>query len=358
MKDTKQANLLFTLAVWCVLFAGGMIGIWKIASEKTILITDAGQEQIDAPDLPMSADQQPEESVLLLQEDGIREHVWKIPLQKDIKAENVVMENRYMDKELWIYIKCDDQNFYDKNAIYGNTEYIDYGYFENKPDGVMLKMKMSQVLEYRSTMENNTLLVEFFEPRELYEQIVVIDPVGGGTETGLQGNGYTEKDLALQVAKALQKMVIAPRIKLYYTRTEDVSVSEEQRMALADMVDADMFLSIGVSADTEVLDNYGISCLYNDTYFIPQFGNVEFADIVTRKVTLSSSNRAVGLAAAPGDSILRRLQIPAAELCVGYVSNEKESGLLGQESYREKLAAGIADALTEVYNNYITTKTE
>jgi len=69
---------------------------------------------------------------------------------------------------------------------------------------------------------------------------------------------------------------------------------------------------------------------------------------LTREVTIASSNKAEGLLAVDEDSILKQIRIPAAELCLGYFSNETERELLGQKSYQEKLATGVINALKKI----------
>lgn len=347
-KDAKKENMIITLIFWLVLFCVGMASMLFVASRKTIVIADAAQEQVG-----LAADTEGDygagrKELLLQKEDAGTGNIC-IPLEKGIKAENVVMENRYMDQELWIYIQAADESFYGENAIYGDIVPVESGYCEAQRDGIILKMQMSGVLEYRSTMEDDTLVIAYCDPRELYEQIVVIDPAGGGSDKGVTAEGYTEKELTLQVARMLQRKLEQDTIKVYYTRLEDTEVSRESRAALVESVDADLFIRIGACVDAEHTEYYGIQSCYNEEYFIPEFGNVQLADVLTRNVTVSASNRAVGLFPAGEESILSDIKIPAAELYVGYMSNPQENLLLQQESYQEKLAEGLANAILEVY---------
>lgn len=333
----KKENMILTLILWGILACVCMSSMLYVASKKTIVIADTIR---DEPALP-------EESLdngrheLLLQENHDKEACIRIPIEKGSRAENVVMENRYMERELWIYLKDTKSEFYEKNAIYGNLTPVLNGYCERNSDGVVLKLCMKDILEYRSTMVENSLVIAYYEPGELYEQIVVVDPMGGGTE----------KEITLQVARQLQKKWEHEKIKLYFTRLEDVYVPLQERLELVEAVDADIYIGIGVCEDTEHSERYGIHGFYNEEYFIPEFGSIQLADVLTRNVTVSASNRAIGLAAADGESILRDIEIPAAEICVGYLSNEKECALLLQQQYQEKLAEGFANAILEVYTN-------
>ncbi len=79
---------------------------------------------------------------------------------------------------------------------------------------------------------------------------VVIDPGHGGKDTGTIGpTGLREKDVTLDVAKRLGKL-IEERLgsEVVYTRTKDVSVPLEERTRLANEVGADLFLSIHVNS--------------------------------------------------------------------------------------------------------------
>lgn len=341
MRDAKKDNMLITLIMWLVLGGICMSAMLITASHKTIVIADTAKE-------PGSLSENIEQMTaggqgmpLLLQEDSSVSNSLRIPLKKGMKAENVVMENRYMDKELWIYIYGTEASLYDTNALTGDIAPIEEGCFEAQRKGIILKLRMSEVFEYRSTLENDTLIITYTYPQELYEQIVVIDTVAEGAG----------KNTVMQVARLLQETFNQPEVKLYFTSLEDTSISEQKRLELVENVKADFYLGICVTADEEKPEAYGIQSFYNEEYFIPDFGNVDLADAVTRNVTVAVKNRALGLVAAEEDSILRKLKIPAAQVSLGYVTNEKEFSLLKQESYQEKLAEGIANAIVEVYTN-------
>ncbi len=349
MRDAVRKNMIVTLVVWLLLFGAGMAVMLQTAFHKTIVIAEAAQERTGLGENPGQTERQSTE--LVFQEAGGEKNHIYIPLESGVKAENVFLENRYMDREVWIYLKDGTEEFYGKEAIYGDISPLLAGSCERQEEGILLKLQAQRIYEYRSTMENGRMVLEFQEPGAVYEKIVVVDPAGGGSESGLVWGELAEKDIALQTALLLQKRMWQSDVKVYFTRLEDVEVSRKERLALAQEVGADFYLSIGVSVDEGDPSGYGIRSFYNEEYYIPEFGNVQFADIVTRHVAVSSVNRALGLFPAEQDSILAEIEIPAAQLCVGYLSNEKEAALLGQEAYLEKIAAGIEDAIGEAYGN-------
>ena len=345
--NVEKENMRLTMWLWVTLCGVCMSVMLWFGSNKTIVIADMSQEHtglsVDA-ELTGDADKG---SKLVLQRTNNVPNSFCVPLPKGIKPENVVMENRYMSRELWIFVQGVEEDFYQENKIYGDTSCILGGYSKEWESGLLLTLEMEDVLEYRSTMEGNVLTIACSDPRDLYDFLVVLDPVGGGSDAGITGYGISEKELALEVARHVQRNFEMSNVRLYLTRTEDVEVSPEERTALAEAIRADLYIRIGAGADGNDPDAYGIQGYYNGEYFIPGFGNAELADIVTKEVTIASSNRAVGLVPADADSILRSIGVSAMELSMGYLSNPQEEALLKQEAYQGKLASGILNGIRE-----------
>lgn len=344
----EKVNSIFTVVFWISMSFISLISMYYVASRKTIVISDTKNDSIEIAAGNSEAENNGSYNKLLLNNLKGMPGEFGIPLEKGIKAENVVIENCYTEEELRIYIKGADVEFYAGNAVFGDITFISQGECEHIKDGVILTFKMDGVYEYHTTMNDDIMTVSYEKPDEIYKMVVVIDPMGGGSENGNMLRGYAEKTLALQVAEKIPEKISNQDICVFLTRTDDVDVSEKERIAFVNDCGADLYIRIGVSNDHDE-NAYGISAIYNEEYFIPEFGNVELADALTRNVTIASGNRAVGLMPADKESILSYLTIPAAQVNVGYFTNTKEAVLLSKDEYREKLAQGIADAIAEVY---------
>ncbi len=345
MAEAEHFNRKLTYVLWSFLFIGSMYLMLATAAHKTIVIEDTGLEQSG---IQKNADAGGQVGTLTLQSGAGPEKSFYIPLGEDCRAEDVVVENCYTETELRVYIKDAAKDFFEDRAVRGDVSAIRQAEWESQKDGVLLRFRMDGVYEFQSSIESDSLRIAACSPHELYRMVVVIDPACGGGETGQTFAGCSEKEIALAVSERIQEQVGREEIRLYFTRTEDTEVPADARRGLAQAVDADLFINIGVGVSEDPA-RYGIQGWYNESYFIPEFGNVQLADLLTRNVTVAARNRAVGLNAAGEESILQDLSLPAARVEVGYLSNERERALLIQEEYQEKLAEGIAKAIEEIY---------
>lgn len=276
-----------------------------------------------------------------------------VPMPETVKAEDVVLENHYMNKELWVSIQSaktqDCEEFYRMNGVYGNCENVVDGHFEAAQERACLQFALTGVYEYRSIFEDHTLYVEFVPPKEMYERVIVVDPAYGGGETGVAVDGILSKDITLDIARALKAMFDESDVKVYYTRMDDSNPLAADRVELAAATKADMLIRIEVSGD-ENSKVYGTAAVYNSRFFIPGFGNVELADLLEREVVTSISGKAGGLIeAAETDEVISSATVPAAAIRVGYLTNSQEAILLQREDYIKRIAEGIYNAVDEAY---------
>ncbi len=282
-----------------------------------------------------------------------------IPLPSNVSAEDVSIENHYMDHQLYIRVKCEDTEFYRSNALTGNRDCIKEGSFEETEEGVDLKFSVDNVYEYKTVLENNGLYISFYSPRELFDRIIVIDPGCGGNDTGVSNRiaspdnkseeDLYEKDINLKVAKRLKELLDSSQIKAYYTRMDDVNPSIDSRVELGNSIRADAYIRIEVDKKDDS-SLYGVTCKYNDEYFIPGFGNVQLADIIEKNVVTAVKGRALGLFSyGQDDRTLIRSTIPSCTVLVGCISNKQEAILLSRDDYIDKIAQGIFDGINAMY---------
>lgn len=358
IKMTQTQSLLRSTLVYCVLFvAAAMSVMLYYSATKTVDVPDVAQDEV------VSSTQQEPAPIVDGESDEIKidrnsqgTNYFCVPMPESVKAEEVVLENHYMNKELWVSISSSQpdlfRKFYAATAVYGNSVCVENGHFEAGNERTCLRFALDGVYEYRSIFEDHILYVEFVPPKEAYEKIVVVDPAYGGEETGVAAENVLSKDITLNIAKALKARFDESDVKVYYTRMDDSNPAAADRMELSSATKADMLIRIEVSGD-ENSKLYGTTAVYNSHFFIPGFGNVELADLLEREVVTSISGKAAGLTEATAeDEVISGATVPAAAIRVGYLTNGQEAILLQREDYIERIADGIYNAVMKAYTQY------
>lgn len=341
--------------VYCILFVTAAMSVMLYYSAtKTVGVPDVAQDEV------VSSVQQPTEPPVPVKSDEIKidrnsqgTNYFCVPMPESVKAEEVILENHYMNKELWVSISSSlperFREFYSKNSVYGNSKCVMDGRFEAGEERICLRFDLDGVYEYRSIFEDHILYVEFVPPKEVYEKIVVVDPAYGGVETGVTAENVVSKDITLNIAKALKAKFDESDIKVYYTRMDDSNPAATDRVELSAATKADMLIRIEVSGN-ENSKLYGTTAVYNSQFFIPGFGNVELADLLEREVVTSISGKAGGLVeATTADEVIGSATVPAAAIRVGYLTNSQEAILLQREDYIGRIAEGIYNAVLKAY---------
>src|SRR5687767_1531304 len=106
---------------------------------------------------------------------------------------------------------------------------------------------------------------------------VVIDPGHGGHDPGARVNGISEAALVLDVAARLEDLLKKQNVEVVLTRRTNAYVALEERTALANRSDADLFLSIHANASTAQ------SARGVETYFLNFASNPEAEAIAARE---------------------------------------------------------------------------
>lgn len=209
---------------------------------------------------------------------------------------------------------------------------------------------------------------------------VVLDPGHGGGARGTHTpQGLVEKELALDIARRLQKLLEKDSFQVVMTRESDRDVSLEQRGKLANEAGADIFVSIHLNW----LENRsrGIETYYlgptNDPYLTRLAANenresgysmADMRDLLDRiyaGVRQDESRRLAetvqealfeslgkvgpkiedrGVKAAPF-IVLLTTEMPAILAEVSSVSNEEEARLLTKPLYRQYIAEALAKGI-------------
>jgi N-acetylmuramoyl-L-alanine amidase len=167
---------------------------------------------------------------------------------------------------------------------------------------------------------------------------VVIDAGHGGYDRGgIPGQRVSEKEMTLDVAQRLSKILSAKGYRVIMTRNSDVFVPLGTRVAIANSYRNAIFVSIHFNSATRSGAD-GI-----ETYFYGR-DSLALASAIHHYVSggAPSDNRGVR---RRGYYVLRKTKIPAVLVECGFLTNPTEAKWAQSASYRQKLAEWIADGI-------------
>lgn len=210
---------------------------------------------------------------------------------------------------------------------------------------------------------------------------IVIDPGHGGHDPGTQAHGASEAAVVLDIALRLERLLKKePGLEVVLTRRTDVFVPLEQRTALANRENADLFLSIHANASRNT------SARGVETYFLSFASSPDAESVAARENATSDRTmhnlpgivRAIALnnkldesrdlAAMVQDAMTTRLApansglrsrgvkkapfvvligagMPSVLAEVAFLTNRPEAALVKTPAYRQRIAESLHAAV-------------
>lgn len=225
---------------------------------------------------------------------------------------------------------------------------------------------------------------------------IVIDPGHGGHDPGAIGhNGLYEKDVVLDIALKVKKILTQDSLnEVYLTRENDKYLPLEERTAFANKKRADLFVSIHANASSN-RQAKGI-----ETYLLNWTDDEEAMKVAARENAISlkkmksmykqmdtvkvitddlmrqnKRDESIKLAHYIQKSLITNLddrhnlgvkqalfyvlfgaRMPSVLVEVSFISNIEEEKLLSQDSYRMKIAKSISDGILTYFTSIPATQ--
>jgi len=182
-------------------------------------------------------------------------------------------------------------------------------------------------------------------PTWSYRYTVVIDPGHGGKDPGAIGiGGLEEKSITLDIAKMVYlKSLSYPELRVILTRRDDTYTYPTDRVLTANRLGADLYVSIHANAHSSPSAS-GIETLVHESKGrdTPCY---HLAELLQRELVAATGAEDRGIKWAP--LFIRRAQMPAALVEVGFVTNPREARLLQTISYQSIIAEAILDGILD-----------
>ena len=221
---------------------------------------------------------------------------------------------------------------------------------------------------------------------------VFIDAGHGGRDPGTSHNSIVERQVALDVAQQLGALLAANGLEVKYSRRKDATLRLSERTRLANVGQADIFVSIHINASENNSVN-GFETYYLDLASNPRAARVAalenagsdrrlgdmhrvLADVMLNARIGESRNlaadiqrmtlfrlkkrqfetRSNGVKSAPFH-VLIGAQMPAVLVELGYCTNKAEARNLASPKYRHALAEGLAEGILAYRDRLVKRRT-
>lgn len=169
---------------------------------------------------------------------------------------------------------------------------------------------------------------------------VVVDAGHGGKDTGAYRRyGGAEKIATLDVAKRLERKLRESQLRVVMTRTSDVFIPLDDRVAIENRQKNAIFVSIHFN-DSRRRGIRGFETYYHSPIAADLANRIQQKLMTIRH----SANRGVHTA---NFRVLRLAKYPAVLVECGFLSNRSEGGEARDAEYRDLLADKIAEAIVE-----------
>ena len=216
-------------------------------------------------------------------------------------------------------------------------------------------------------------------------KLVVIDAGHGGHDTGAQGGGCNEKDIALDIAIRVRDLLIDKGYRVIMTRTKDIFLELPDRSDVANRNGAEIFVSIHVNdapsksacgtetyylSKVQVDNDYHAKRLESSSYgaalatrwkalttrMKQTFRQQHYKTTQQKSMYLAETVQRRLAPAAGGDnrgvkgknlSVLRNAYCPSCLVEVGFISNASDLKKLKSSAHKQKLAKAISQGIDD-----------
>jgi N-acetylmuramoyl-L-alanine amidase len=184
-------------------------------------------------------------------------------------------------------------------------------------------------------------------------KVIVIDPGHGGDDTGVRANGLVEAEVVADLASRIEGRLGALGVSAFLTRgtsTDRPALTEIERAAFANDVDADLVISLHTDGHNSPRA-HGVATFYYGTsgdHSVHSVIGEAFAELVQREI-VHRTDLLDGRTDAKTWDILQRTRMPAVRIDVGYLTHAGDAARLADPSLRDTIAEAVLVALQQLY---------
>jgi TonB-dependent SusC/RagA subfamily outer membrane receptor len=183
---------------------------------------------------------------------------------------------------------------------------------------------------------------------------VVIDAGHGGSEFGVTGSdGVLEKNIVLAIAQKVKLLNADDNLKIVLTRDADATIPLQDRTALSNNENADLFVSLHINAQAQKSESpnaaSGIEVyipahnktFYSENRILASILLNYFAQLYTVNGSIQHRDKKIW--------VLENTNCPSAMVELGYMNNNDDLHFIEQTDNQEKIAKAILQTIDQYF---------
>ena len=192
------------------------------------------------------------------------------------------------------------------------------------------------------------------------KKLVIIDAGHGGADTGSQAKQdgveiLNEKDVNLDIALRLNRMLKAAGVSTYMLREDDTTITLQTRPVMANEANGDLYISVHNNSTDKNPNAKGTEVYYysKDNECDYNIYSKELAELVQKYMVASLGTNDRKVKSEPAYAVLNKTKMPAIIIEGAFLSNTEDLKLMLTDEFREKYALSAAKAVIEVLNKSV-----
>ena len=282
-----------------------------------------------------------------------------IPNPGGLTTSQIKDEDQYSRNRFAIRLPGDYTTYLNTYPIRVNSNVIkDVSVYKNSNNETEILVSTSKLQGYEIFADNDYIYVNVGNPREIYKNIVVLDPGHGGPAPGAHYYNTYEKTINFKILYEIGKEFFnsnPSELKVYYTRESDVDLSLSDRAAFAQKVGADLFVSLHMNANTKKTV-YGTEVYYSNSNNKKNSSGLDsetLAKLFVNNLSSSLGTRNRGIR-AERYTVVHKNTVPAVLVELAFMSNANDFAKISDPEFQHEAAKVLYETVLQVFELYPT----
>ncbi len=334
LKEAKEREERFEL-----LASMSGIDYLELVTKQMLSATVDSEEELLAEDDDVLSTPHGEETTRLPFDSQLR-----IEMPPGVDFGQCIINNDYVNKIITVDIPGAGEAYLAEYPMLGETDHIKKLDFDYQEGSITAVFQMDSVYEPVVEYDERFIYLDFADPHDIYDYIVVVDAGHGGDQPGAVRENVYEKNITLPMVQKIKEKFDADtehNIGVYYTRLTDINIPFADRIGLANDLNANFFISVHINALPNDTTTEGCGVMFNEKNPGGKLGSKKLSEILLKSCVKNMECESKNFFNGSTIYILHHAEVPASLIEVGFISNPKERKKMLTDEYQYKLAQGV-----------------